>query len=197
MLEILVIVILVGLALPAMARARRPRRRRMGRYIRGNVDEELALTALAPKDVVGAVFDEVVNERTYCSSIKAVWTMANFTPIANAGPIVFGVAHSDYTDAEIEEWIESTGQWNEGDLVASREIGRRLIRQIGAFQTQPGGAAADTIVINDGKAVFTKLGWILMQGQTLRIWAFNSGSAAVATTVPSVNANGHVNLFPK
>ncbi len=191
MLEILVILI----AMIIMAKKRG--RRKFGRYLRGNVDEELALTALASKDVVGAVFDEVVNERTYVSSIKASWSMANFTPIANAGPIVFGVSHSDYTDAEIEEWIESTGQWNEGDLVASREIGKRLIRKIGAFQTQPGGAAADTIVINDGRPITTKLGWILLQGQTLRLWAFNSGSAAVATTVPTVVANGHVNLWPR
>ncbi len=192
MLEILVILIVIVL----MAK-KRGRKRSFGRYIRGNVDEELALTALASKDVVGAVFDEVVNERTYVSSIKASWSMGNFTPIANSGPIVFGVSHSDYTDAEIEEWIEQTGQWDEGNLIASREIGKRLIRKIGAFQTQPGGLAADTIVLNDGRPVNTKLGWILLQGQTLRLWAFNSGSAAVATTVPSIVANGHVNLWPR
>ncbi len=166
----------------------------MGRYIRGNVDEELALTALASKDVVGAVFDETVNERTLVSSIVANWSLANWTDIANAGPIVFGVAHSDYTDAEIEEWIESTGQWNEGNMV-SREISGRKIRQIGTLGG--GGSAAETDVLNDGKPVKTKLNWILLQAQTLRVWAYNSGSAAVATTVPSLTANGHVNLWPR
>ncbi len=178
-----------------MANKPRRRRRRMGRYLRGNVDEELALTALAAKDVVGAVFDEVVNERTRVTSIEATWSLANFTPIANAGPVIVGVAHGDYTDAEIEEWIEQSGQWNEGNLVSSREVAKRLIRQIGAFETPDD--AADISVLNDGKSIKTKLNWILLQGQTLRIWAFNSGSAAIATTVPQVGANGHVNLFPQ
>ncbi len=171
------------------------KKRPMGRYIRGNVDEEVNLSGLAAKDVVGAVFDETVNERTFCSSIDATYSMANFTPIANAGPVIVGVAHSDYSDAEIEEWIESTGQWNEGDLVASREISRRLIRQVGTFQSPD--AATDVVVLNDGKEIHTKLGWILNQGQTLRLWAFNSGAAAIATTTPNVGVNGHVNLWPR
>ncbi len=168
----------------------------MGRYIRGNVDEELALAALASKDVVGAVFDEVVNERTYVSSIDAKYAISNWTDTSGAGPVIFGVAHSDYTDAEVEEWIESTGQWNEGNLVASREIGRRLIREIGTFETMP-RAADEVVAAFDGRSKKTKLGWILLQGQTLRLWAYNAGSAAIATTVPSLTANGHVNLFPK
>ncbi len=172
----------------------RRRRRRMGRYIRGNVDEEVALTTLASKDVVGAVFDEVVNERTLVSSIVATYGLSNWTSIANAGPVVFGVAHGDYTDAEIEEYLENTGQWNEGNMLA-REISSRKIRRIGTF----GGAdtAAETEVLNDGKPVRTKLNWILNQGQTLRLWAYNMGTAAIATTAPTLTANGHVNLFPK
>ncbi len=189
MLELLVLGIVI------LAMARRPkRRRRMGRYIRGNVDEELALTALATKDVVGSVFDETVNERTWVSSVKATWSMANFTPIANAGPIIVGVAHGDYTDAEIEEWLESTGQWNEGNLVA-QEISKRKIRQVGSFETPDD--AADIVVLNDGKPINTKCGWILLQGQTLRLWAYNSGSANVATTAPAVTINGHANLWPR
>ncbi len=167
----------------------------MGRYIRGNVDEELALTTLASKDVVGAAFDEVVNERTLISSIVANYSLGNFTPGANIGPFVFGVAHGDYTDAEIEEWLESTGQWNEGNLVA-REIGARKIRQIGVI----GGDiddAADIGKFNDGRQKKTKLNWILLQGQSLRLWAFNTGSQPVATTAPSLTANGHVNLWPR
>lgn len=166
----------------------------MGRYIRGNVDEELALTTLAPKDVVGATFDEAVNERTLVSSLVATWSIGNWTPVANAGPIVVGVAHGDYTDAEIEEWLEQTGQWNEGNLV-SREIGARKIRQIGTLESPE--AATGSRSLNDGRAIKTKLNWILNQGQTLRVWAYNSGSAAVATTAPSVTVNGHVNLWPR
>ncbi len=171
-------------------------KRKFGKYIRGNVDEELALTTLASKDVVGAQFDEVVNERTYVSKIVATYSLSNFTLGANIGPFIFGVAHGDYDDAEVEEWLEQAGQWNEGNLVSSREIGRRLIRQIGVI----GADVADITDIgqfNDGKMKSTKLGWTLMQGQTLRLWAFNAGSQPVATSSLSLTANGHVNLWPR
>ncbi len=187
--------LLLIVACMAMAKARPKRRRRMGRYIRGNVDEELALTTLASKDVVGAVFDETVNERTFVSSLVANWSMENFSVAAGVGPIIVGVAHGDYSDAEIEEWIEGTGQWNEGDLVASREIGKRLIRQVGSFRSP--AASLGIVQLNDGRPVKTKLNWILLQGQTLRVWAYNAGSQPVATTSPSVTVNGHVNLWPR
>ncbi len=166
----------------------------MGRYIRGNVDEEVALTTLASKDVVSSIFDEVVNERTLVSSIVANYALSNWTDIANAGPIIFGVAHSDYNDAEVEEWLENTGQWNEGNMI-SREIAARKIRQIGQLV-----GASDPLAVaqfNDGRQKKTKLNWILLQGQSLRLWAYNAGSAAVATTAPSLTANGQVNLWPK
>ncbi len=167
----------------------------MGRYIRGNVDEEVALTTLASKDVVGAIFDEVVNERTLVSSLVAAWALNNFTPGANIGPFAFGVAHSDYTDAEIEEYLEQTGQWDEGNL-QSQEVSKRKIRRIGVI----GGDiddAADIGQFNDGRPKKTKLNWILLQGQSLRLWAYNMGSANVATTAPSLVCNGHVNLWPR
>ncbi len=167
----------------------------MGRYIRGNVDEELALTTLASKDVVGAVFDEVVNERTLVSSIVAMYNLANFTPGANIGPFIFGVAHGDYTDAEVEEYLEQTGQWNEGNL-QSQEVSKRKIRRIGVIGDGI-AVAADIGDFNDGRPKKTKLNWILLQGQSLRLWAYNMGSANVATTAPSLTCNGHVNLWPR
>ncbi len=190
---IAIIVIIIALAMMAKGKPRRGWRN--ARYIRGNVDEELALTALASKDVVGAVFDETVNERTLVSSLVATWTMENFTVGAGIGPIVVGVAHGDYSDAEIEEWLESTGQWNEGNLVA-REIGARKIRQVGTFPAAEGGGIG-AVNLALGRAIKTRLNWILLQGQTLRIWAYNAGSQPVATTVPSVTINGHANLWPK
>ncbi len=166
----------------------------MGRYIRGSVDEDLPGGTLAGKTVVGAGFDEAVQERTLISSLVATYSMNDYTPIASVGPVMVGVAHGDYSDAEIEEWIETTGSWDEGDLV-QQEVASRKIRKIGVFE-EP-AAATQNAVLNDGKPIKTKLNWILNQGITLKLWIYNMGTGAFATTDPRIRAEGHANLFPK
>ncbi len=187
LIYITLIVILLGMAKPK-------RRRRMGRYIRGNVDEKLSLTTLAAATAVSEIFDQVVNERTLVSSIVASYSMLNMTPAAADGPILVGVCHSDYTDTEIGEFVTATGGWDEGNKIAQEQMSRK-IRRIGTFQNPPD--VTTPAVLNDGRQIKTKLNWILLQGQSLRLWAFNTGSSALDTTVPVVHANGHVNLFPK
>ncbi len=173
--------------------AKHPRRRRNRKYLRGNIDEDHGYAALASKDVVLTVFDETVDERTLISSLVAVWSNLGLTPAAGVGPIMVGIAHSSYTAAQIEEWIENTGAWSEGSLV-NQEIAKRKIRRIGVFDNR--AAATQTVTLNDGKAIKTKLNWILTQGQGLAFWTYNMGTAAVATTSPVANAQGHANLWP-
>jgi len=176
-----------------MAKKRGRGRRSMGRYIRGTVDEEIALGALAAKDVANSAFDEVVNERTLVSSIVAAYALQGYTLTTNDGPIMVGISHGDYSSAEIEAWIESTDSWNEGDLVA-QEVAGRKIRRIGVFDTPQ--ADTESLSLNDGKPIKTKLNWILNQGQTLNLWCYNMGAGPI-TTGATVQAQGHVNLFPK
>ncbi len=164
------------------------------RFLKGVADERTLLTTLAARTLFGAVFDDAVTERTYASSIVATYTMDNWTPIVEAGPIMVGVAHSDYTDAEVEAVIENLGSWEEGSLV-EQEIAKRKVRVIGIFDTPEG--IEDTIPLNEGRPIKTKLGWILLGGQTLRLWGYNLGQAAVATTVPNVYCQGYVNLWPQ
>ncbi len=170
-------------------------RGRFRRYLRGNIDHKLALTTLAAVTAAGSVLGDSVTESAYLTSLKARWSLGEFTAGAGIGPILVGVAHSDYSISEIEAWIENTGSWEVGDKVQSREIGKRFIRRVGVFQT-PLGDTQD-MVLNDGKPIHTKCGWGLATGQTLRIWAYNMGSAAIATTVPNVRVQGHANLWPR
>jgi len=186
-------IIMTVLILIGMARRGRPRRR-MGRYLRGAVDEQLTLTTLASKTAVAADFDSVVNERTLVSSVVARYSMTAFTKSTGDGPILVGLAHSDYSTTEIEEYIEQTESWNEGNLIA-KEVGQRKIRRIGVFENPIDEAAA--VVLNDGKAIKTKMNWILLQGQTVQVWAYNMGSSPLATTAPVIDVQGHANLFPK
>ncbi len=180
--------------------ARRPKRQyrrkggKRGKYIKGNVDELLTLTGLVANTLVGTQFDDSVNERTFISSLVASYSISNFTLGTDDGPIMVGVAHSDYSDAEIEAVIEVTGSWNEGDLIA-REVGQRLVRVIGIFRAT--GAATETMTLQEGKMIRTKLGWILLQSQSLRLWAYNLGTSNLATTAPTIRVQGHVNLWPR
>ncbi len=169
----------------------------MGRYIKGRVSEQLSLGTLAATTLVSADFDDTVTERTLVSSIVASWSMADMTEGAGIGPIMIGIAHSDYSDAEMEAVIENDQNWAEGDLVA-QEVGKRKVRTIGIFPTSPGGGGGTEIsVLNDGKPIKTKLNWILNSGQTLALWAYNMGANPLATTIPVIRIEGHANLWPR
>ncbi len=165
----------------------------MGKYIKGSVDESLLLTTLAARTLVSAPFDETVEERTLISSLVATYAMGDFTVGSDIGPIMVGIAHSDYTAAEVEEVIEATNSWTEGDLVA-QEVARRKVRIIGIFSMPAAGADA---VLNEGKPIKSKLNWILNAGDTLDLWAYNLGASPVATTVPDIHCQGHANLWPR
>ncbi len=191
-LSVIALVLITACIVSAAKRGRG--RRRMGRYIRGEVDEEMAIGTLGAKVVIFAGFDQTVVERTFISSVIARWSLKNVTPSATAGPLLVGIAHGDYTAAEIEEWVENTGSWSEADLV-QQEVGRRKIRKVGIFPNT--GAVADASVLNNGLPVRTKLGWILTTGQTVSSWAYNLGTGPYATTDPSVDIQGHANLWPR
>ncbi len=163
------------------------------KYLAGSIDHRLDLGTLGANTLIGSLLVDSVEEPAFVSSVKCAYTMDQFTSAADAGPILCGWAHSDYTDAEVEAWIENSGAWSEGDKVA-QEIAKRKIRQVGVFETD--ASALTWGRINDGKTFTTKLGWSLIGGQTLRFWCYNMGNAALATTDPNVRAQGHANIWP-
>ncbi len=168
-------------------------RRKMGRYIKGNIDLDFALGTLAAQDVVVSAIQDTVNERSLISSIVCTYSMSGYTVVDNAGPIMVGVAHSDYSDAEIEAWIENALSWDEGDL-AAQEVAGRKIRKIGTIPVVTTLAASP---LNDGKPIKTKLNWVVNQGQSLKFWAYNHGSVALSGTDPDMHVDGHANVWPR
>ncbi len=190
------IMLLAGLFAILLAKKGKGRRRGFRRYIRGAMDERLNLGTLATLDVVLASFDQSVNERTFISSIVARWSITEWTAAAGVGPVLVGVCHGDYTAVEVEEWIESSGTWDEGNLV-QQEVGKRKIRMVGTFEHTGAAGAIDGAVLNEGSPIRTKCGWILNQGVTLNLWAYNLGTASFATTDPLIVAAGHANLWPR
>ncbi len=165
--------------------------RKRGRYLRGRIDEGLSLGTLASKTLVSDTWDGSVTERTLVSSIVSTWMIDNLA--SGQGPLLFGVAHSDYSDAEIEAVIENAGSWDEGNKV-DQEIAKRLVRTIGTMISDLPSSPGDTTV-NDGKPIKTKLNWILTEGDTLKMWVYNMSTVALSTAVPILQAEGHANLW--
>ncbi len=177
-----------------MAKHGKGRKRRFRRYIKGQIDHTLALSTLGSKVVIGSTVGDTVSEKAWCSSVKGAWSLDGFTPAAGDGPILVGLSHGDYTDTEIEEWIESLDTWEEGDLIG-QEIGKRKIRKVGVFRIPVGSGITDAQVLNDGRVFTTKCGWMFTTGQTIRFWAYNQGSSAL-TTGALLRVEGHANLWP-
>ncbi len=164
----------------------------MSGYVKGRVEDELDLLTLATKDIVSALMSNVMEEAGTISSVDLVWSLSDFTEAAGDGPVVVGIAHGDYTNAEMEEAIEAaSGSWGRSDLVA-REQADRKVRTVGVFQAL--GGTID--YLNDGLPIKTKLNWYLSTGQTLAIWAYNQGSGAL-TTGSTLNVLGQANIFIK
>ncbi len=175
--------------------AKKGRKGRFRRYIRGVIATELSFGAIGAKAANIQAYPDTVIERTFVSSQVASYALDNFTlPLAGAGPVLCGLSHSDYTVAEIEEYIENVDSWNEGDLRA-QEVGSRKIRIIGMFDMPID--AQHVSRLKDGNLIKTKLGWVLTTGQTLNAWVYNAGTASFSgTTTAVMNVRGHVNLWP-
>ncbi len=195
--KMLNILILLGAAIYLIAGlAKHGRRgRKFRRYVRGNVNELLNISTLAAGTTLSTDFDSNVVESMWASSMVASWSISNWTNIADCGPLLVGVAHSDYTAAEIQQFIDSTGSWDVGDLI-SQEIGKRKIRIVGTL-VKTGADALDMDNLQDGKMIKTKLGFMIEDDDTLQLWAHNVGSAAFATTDPDLRVDGHINLWPR
>ncbi len=162
-------------------------------YMKGNVDEVLQLGTLAATTLISTNFDESVNEKYLISSLVATYALNGM--VAGQGPILFGVAHSDYTSAEIEAVIENTGSWDAGNKV-QQEIGKRLVRIIGTMVGE-GGTGTNDVKWNKGQPVKTKLNWMLQTSDTLKLWAYNISDDALTTADPGLRCNGHANLWAR
>jgi len=168
------------------------KRRKYRPYLKGQVELDIALGTLAADTLILEPAGDTVDEETWISSVKAIYGLQDFTATTGDGPIIVGIAHSDYSAAEIEEWIENTGSWSKYDLV-NQEIARRKIRRVGSFEQL--AAPENMEMMNEGRPLTTKAGWMLGSGQTVEFWCYNAGLAL--TTGSAVQVRGHANLWPK
>ncbi len=149
------------------------------------------MTTLAAKTLVSQSSETVV-DTARISSVKCGYGITGFTPADGVGPFLFGVAHSDYTNGEIEAYIEQSGSWDLGDK-QSQEVRSRRVKILGVIGQNASGV--QNMVFNDGRQNKAKLNWIMSEGDGLDFWVYNMGDAAVATTVPQFVAFGNASIW--
>lgn len=164
------------------------RKGRRGRLFVPRMSESLACGALASNTVVSAAFGNTLDQECYAISTDCVVSGHGFT--TGEGPILVGLAHGDYTAAEIEEWLEANASWASSDQIAN-ERAKRKCRIIGYLEEMTGGDR----LVNNGKKSRVKLGWKVQEGETFQLWAYNEGSA-VLTTGGIVEIKGPVYFKP-
>ncbi len=150
-----------------------------------------AIGALAAGDVISAAMTAVSANRYRVVSVIASYALTDLGAQIDDTQ-QFGIAHSDYTDAEIEECLEATAAIDIGDKVA-QEKANRLVREIGTIV--PGTISAGGAGFNDGRPVKTRLNWMIGIGDTLRLYVRN-GSGAVYTTGATLKAKGNLWVKP-
>ena len=191
MIELLIIALSVFTLINA---ATKPKRRRAFpshlRIVR--ITSSSAIGALASLDVVANAIISTSANRYRAISFNCSYSWASKAEIDDAAS--FGFAHSDYTDAEIEECLEAATAISQGDKVA-QERANRLVRQIGTM-AGVSSIAAGGAQFNNGMKVKTRLNWLMGIGSTVQLWVRNS-SGAVYTTGSTITINGELLLSDK
>ncbi len=151
------------------------------------ISSSTAIGALATLDVNSGLLTPVAADKIRLMTLDGSWSWSDKAAID--GAMEFGVAHSDYSAAEIEECLEATGSFDLGDMV-SQEQANRKVRTIGTFGSGPSTANSDA-EHNDGRPVKTKLNWLLSAGDSLNVW-FRNGSGTVYTTGSAITFSGNL-----
>ncbi len=164
---------------------RRGRRRRPFNLRKVRVVQGIAVGALATLDVLSGAITASSAATLRLVSVNLNYKIVDLGSASDDGQ-EFGLAHSDYSAAEIEECLEASASIDAGNHI-EREKANRLVRSIGTFVGDP--LAGGDKQFNDGKPMKTKLNWLLTPGDTLHMWIRN-GSATVYTTGAAIIAQG-------
>ncbi len=125
-------------------------------------------------------------EDLFVISADLTWTLRDIT--IGETPIQVGIAHDDYTIAEILENL-NVSMLGPGTKIEQEQT-RRLIRQVGMFigtQATTGG-----ISLNDGRPIRTKMKFVCQSGKDLAAWARNTSGVSNLATGAVVQIHGKV-----
>ncbi len=167
--------------------ANKPRRkgRRKFNLRRVRIAAAVTVGALDTLDVTSSTIHPTPVNPLRVVSAKLAYSWADIGAAIDDG-FEFGLAHSDYSAAEIEECIEASAAIDQGDKIA-QERANRLVRSIGIMPAS--GVTASGRVFNDGRIVHTKLNWLIGIGDSVVAWIRN-GSGVIYTTGSSLLVQG-------
>ena len=168
--------------------AKRRRARRSFNLRKARIATSDAIGALASLDVIEFGITDLATSPLRVISADLSFALTDMAAFIDDGQ-EFGLAHSDYSAAEIEECLEATGSFNVTDKIAA-ERANRLVRSLGTFVS--GGASTDSSQsYNEGKPIHVKLNWHMGVGMGLVIWVRN-GSDTIYTSGTNIMATGHL-----
>lgn len=133
---------------------------------------ELSLATLADKTALVVQILNAVEDPYYMISADTLIAIEGLT--VGDGPLIVGLAHGDYSVAEIKEAIENKNMFTSDQIAI--EQGRRKVRETGILI-----ANASEFVMNDGKSVRTKLKFRLEVGQVLNAFVYNDSGSPLTT----------------
>ncbi len=148
------------------------KKRSRGRFAAVRFQSALGLGALAASDFIAGTATPNFGNEAYLISADVTWAITGNT--AGEGPIHVGLAHGDYTPAEIEEWLEATASIDPNDKIA-QERNRRKCRFVGSFS----GNLEE--VLSDGKPIRTPLRFKVTDGGFLVLFGYNASGAILTT----------------
>ncbi len=179
---IILMIAVLATGLGAIALAKRGRNRR--NFVAIPVERDLTLSTLADDaGIVLSLLGGNFTEDFYWISSDLSWSSKGAT--AGEGPIVVGLAHGDYTAAEIVENLD-VAFLGPGTKI-EQERARRLVRRVGEI------ANANSIfhIAPEGGLIRTKSKFMVQSGKAANMWVVNK-SGAQLTTGQSIHVVGTI-----
>ncbi len=162
--------------------AKHPKRGRKPLLVARFLETQI-VAAIVNNGIESSTMVDASDQETFLISMDV--NMSLGTHVAGEGPLFVGVAHGDYSEAEILEWFSQSAGLTTANLIA-REQSKRLIREIGVFS----GVGTEE-VMNDGKTIRVPLKFRLQDGIGLTLFTVNL-SGATLTANAQINAVGKI-----
>ncbi len=155
-----------------MAKRKSRRRKYDTTFVAIPFQVQLSLGTLADNTVLGANLVANLVQDIYIMSVKGSFSMKAHT--SAEGPIAIGLANSDYTPAEVLEYLD-VSLTGPNEKIANEQAARE-IRKVGIFN----GLSSDESLF-DGRERKIKIMKRVSVGNTWNIYACNRSGAALTT----------------